>query len=245
MIGGLDWTLEDTYADHMSIRDAAIAYGYSSWCKLFTYEEWNGFSHSIDLAFAENTMRMLDEVLAHPAFHCHSGARTVGIGYPQEVVDRIKHHTLGYSHSQTNATLDGNEETFPLNQTFGFKQFTGLLKPDTYPGPHDFTVSHVTLFGARLDLEIIRTPKTLAADRPGYLEVGGETNFPECGIERVEGWRELETFLKVQEAMSAQADYDRSCFGALKTLPYGYARAETRRYAIQQWICDWGVWPSS
>ncbi|ROT40078.1 phosphoglycerate mutase-like protein [Sodiomyces alkalinus F11] len=242
MIEGLDWTVEDTYSAQTLCPYETVAYGYSSWCNLFTYEEWIGFSYSIDLAFAGNN-----------AFQNPTG-RAVGLGYQQEVIARIKNHTLEYSHSQINVTLDNNEETFPLNQSlyfdfshdtniasiltaFGFKQFAGLLKPDAYPGPHDFTVSHITPFGARLDIEIIRTPKPFAADRSRYLDEGRETkyihfvlnqrtlplgvSFPECDSKRVDGWCELETFLEVQEAMPALADFDHACFGEVDVLPYG------------------------
>lgn len=29
-----------------------VAYGYSRFCELFTYEEWIGFSYSVDLFFS-------------------------------------------------------------------------------------------------------------------------------------------------------------------------------------------------
>ena len=179
--------------------------------------------------------------------------RAVGIGYQQEVIARLRNHTLGYSGSQINVTLDNNTMTFPLNQSlyfdfshdtniasiltaFGLRQFAEPLLPTTYPGPHNFTVSHITPFGARLDIEIIRTPKPLAADRSGYLN--GETtkyvhfvlnqrtvplgwSFPECDVERKDGWCELETFLKVQDAMEGLAKYDYACHGDIPTLPYG------------------------
>lgn len=172
--------------------------------------------------------------------------RAVGIGYQQEVIARLKNHTLGYSGSQINTTLDNNTETFPLNQSlyldfthdtnivsvlaaFGLSQFADKLPNSTYPGPHNFTVSHLTPFGARLDIEIIRTPKPLAADRSGYLPTGGETkyvhfvlnqrtvplgwSFPECDIYRVDGWCEFDTFLQVQDKMPGLADYEQVCHG--------------------------------
>src|SRR6478609_6874936 len=99
--------------------------------------------------------------------------RATGLGYQQEVIARLKNHTLGYSGSQINTTLDGMKETFPLNQSlyfdfshdkdiisiltaFGFRQFAEELPADKYPGDHEFTVSHITPFGARLDIEIIK-----------------------------------------------------------------------------------------
>ncbi len=120
---------------------------------------------------------------------------------------------------------------------FGLTQFSQLLLPSAYPGPHNFTVAHVVPFGARLDIEIIRTPKPLAADRSGYLGTGGETkyihfilnqrtiplgfSFPECDALRVDGWCDLDTFLKVQEEMPKKAKYDEACFGNYKAQPYG------------------------
>ena len=170
------------------------------------------------------------------------------------MIARLKNHTLGYSGSQINVTLDSNTETFPLNQSlyldfthdtnlvsvltaFGFTQFADVLPPTSYPGHHNFTVSHIAPFGARLDMEIIRTPKPLSADRSGYLD-GGETkyihfvlnqrtlplgpSFPECDVNRIDGWCELGTFLKAQEEMPGLAQYDRACFGDYDIQPYGY-----------------------
>lgn len=124
---------------------------------------------------------------------------------------------------------------------FGLTQFADNLQPAQYPGPHNFTVSHITPFGARLDIEIIRAPKPLAADRSGYLsdENGGgkETkyvhfvlnqrtiplglSFKECDASRADGWCELETFLKVQEEMPKLAQFERACFGNYTEYEYG------------------------
>lgn len=180
--------------------------------------------------------------------------RATGIGYQQEVIARLQNHTLGYSGSQINVTLDNNTETFPLNQSlyldfshdtnivsilsaFGLRQFSQLLPNSTNPGSHNFTVSHITPFGARLDIEIIKTPKPLAADRSGYLQTGGETkyvhfvlnqrtvplgwSFPECDEQRLDGWCEFETFLRVQEKMPGLARYDYACHGDYEEPPYG------------------------
>src|SRR5690349_12722495 len=73
-------------------------------CSLFTYEEWTHFEYAQDLYFSYSS-----------AFSSPTG-RAVGIGYVQEFVARLKNHTLGYSGSQINTTLDSSTETFPLNQ---------------------------------------------------------------------------------------------------------------------------------
>lgn len=217
-----------------------MAYGYSAFCDLFTYQEWADFEYSIDLYFSGGS-----------SFSSPTG-RAVGIGYVQEVVARLQNHTLGYSGSQINTTLDNNTATFPLNQSiyfdfshdtnimsiltaFGFKQFASVLPATHYPGPHNLTVSHMEPFGARLDIEVIKTPKPLAADRK-YVD-GEETtyihfilnqrtiplgfSFPGCGADRLDGWCELEAFLKVQSKSTEEAQYEYACFGNYPAEPYG------------------------
>jgi hypothetical protein len=46
-------------------------------------------------------------------------------------------------------------------------------------------------------------------------------SFPECNVNRKDGWCELDTFLKVQEEMADKAKFDYACFGDYPSLPYG------------------------
>ncbi|RKK06336.1 hypothetical protein BFJ66_g15271 [Fusarium oxysporum f. sp. cepae] len=223
MTDGFKWTLADVYAAQKMCPLETAAYGFSRFCDLFTYGEWQSFSYSIDLSFSSGA-----------AFHCATG-RAVGLGYQQEVIARLKNHTLGYSGSQINTTLDGMKETFPLNQSlyfdfshdkdiisiltaFGFRQFAEKLPADKYPGDHEFTVSHITPFGARLDIEIIKAYKPISPARDRYLE-GNDTKY----IHFVLNQRTipLDTFLKVQEEMADKAKFDYACFGDYPSLPYG------------------------
>lgn len=103
-----DWTVTDTYAVQTLCPYETIAYGYSAFCSLFTYDEWVNFEYTLDLGFAGNN-----------GFQSPTG-RAVGVGYVQEVVARLENHTLGYSGSQINTTLDNNTATFPLNQSLYF-----------------------------------------------------------------------------------------------------------------------------
>jgi hypothetical protein len=179
--------------------------------------------------------------------------RAIGLGYQQEIVARLQNHTLGYSGSNINVTLDGNTETFPLNQSLyfdfshdtnivailtalGLTQFAEELPATQHPGKHAFTVSHITPFGARLDIEIIKSPRPVSPQRDGFLD-GKETkyvhfvlnqrtlplgkSFPECGADRKDGWCEFDTFLRVQEAMADAAKFDFACFGDYPKEPYG------------------------
>ncbi|KAI6783807.1 3-phytase A [Emericellopsis cladophorae] len=241
MTSGFEWTTDDVYAAQNMCPYETVAYGYSRFCELFTYQEWQDFGYSIDLAFSGSS-----------AFHSPTG-RAVGLGYQQEVMARLRNHTLGYSGSQINTTLDGMPETFPLNQSlyfdfshdtniasvltaFGLVQFKEDLPADKNPLDHAYKISHITPFGARLDIEVIRTPKPVSPNRDGYLR-GGETkyvhfvlnqrtlplgkSFPECDPGRRDGWCEFDTFVKVQEGMRGKAQYEHACFGKYEATPYG------------------------
>ncbi|KAI9171429.1 3-phytase A [Paramyrothecium foliicola] len=242
MTEGFEWTVQDVYAAQTLCPYETVSYGFSMFCDLFTYEEWRNFGYSIDLFFSGSS-----------SFHSPTG-RAVGLGYQQEVIARLKNHTLGYSGSQINVTLDSSTETFPLNQSlyfdfshdtniasilaaFGLRQFAEDLPATEYPESHQYDISQITPFGARLDIEVIKTPKPLSANREGYLETGGETkyihfvlnqrtlplgkSFSECGADRKDGWCELNTFLKVQESMADLAKYDYACFGDYPSVSYG------------------------
>ncbi|KHO00010.1 3-phytase A precursor [Metarhizium album ARSEF 1941] len=241
MTAGFTWTVEDVYAAQTMCPYETVAYGFSKFCDLFTYKEWRYFGYSVDLLFSSVS-----------GFHSPTG-RAIGLGYQQETMARLKNHTLGYSGSQINVTLDSNTETFPLNQSlyfdfshdtnmvsiltaFGLGQFAEELPANSYPGDHNFTVSHLTPFGARLDMEVIQTPQPLSPNRDGYLR-GGQTKYihfvlnqrtlplgkslPECDASRRDGWCELDTFIKVQDDMAARANFDHACFGDYPAVKYG------------------------
>ncbi|KJZ78314.1 hypothetical protein HIM_02352 [Hirsutella minnesotensis 3608] len=241
MTEGFNWTVDDVYAAQTMCPYETVAYGSSKFCDLFTYQEWQDYGYSVDLFFA-----------AISGFNSPTG-RAIGIGYQQEVMARIKNHTLGYSGSQINVTLDSSTETFPLNQTlyfdfshdtnimsiltaFGLRQLADNLPATRNPGAHNLTIGHITPFGARLDIEIIKTPKPVSPNRDGYLR-GGETkyihfvlnqrtlplgqSFPECDASRKDGWCDLDTFLQVQEGMPLKARFDYACFGDYPKISYG------------------------
>ncbi|KAL8949672.1 MAG: hypothetical protein Q9222_004233 [Ikaeria aurantiellina] len=148
-----------------------VALGYSAFCDLFTYEEWQGFEYSIDLSFAGNNY-----------FQSPTG-RAVGIAYVEEILARLQNHVLTTTGTQANLTLDSDTRTFPLNQTlyfdfshdtniagvltaFGFTQFAPVL-PEMGPIPtnRSLIVSHLQPFAARVDIEIISSPHPLSATR--------------------------------------------------------------------------------
>ncbi|KAF2493802.1 phosphoglycerate mutase-like protein [Lophium mytilinum] len=240
--GGLSWSVHDTYAAQQLCPYETVALGYSRWCGLFTFEEWQGFEYSVDIKFA-----------GWFGFQSPTG-RANEIGYVQEVLARMTHHTINSPTDNVNVTLDNNTLTFPIYQTlnfdfshdtnilgimtaFGLTQFNKTLPP-THIVERELIVSHVTPFAARLDIEIIRTPQPVDANRSAkavYLP-GPPTNYvhfvlnqrtvplglsmQECG-KRDDGWCEMETFLKVQRKQIKLVNFTYACFGDYEPVPYG------------------------
>ncbi|RDW64754.1 putative 3-phytase A [Coleophoma cylindrospora] len=239
-IEGIEWTVFDTYAAQTMCPYETVAYGYSVFCNLFNYSEWESFGYSLDLTFAGSS-----------AFQSPTG-RAIGLGYLQETIARMENHTLGYSGSQINTTLDSSTETFPLNQTlyfdfshdtnimsiltaFGLTQFSQFLPATNFPGPHNLTVAHLEPFGARLDIEIIKTPSPLDKDRkykkgkPAtyvHFVLNQRTvplgwSFDECGRDRLDGWCEFDTLLKALKKEVKKAKFDYACDGSYPAEEYG------------------------
>lgn len=243
---GFEWNISAVYNAQTLCPYETVAYGYSAFCDLFTYEEWEGFEYSIDLSFAGNNY-----------FQSPTG-RAVGIGWVEELLARLEGHLITVPTAQTNVTLDSMPSTFPLNQTlyfdfshdtniaailtaFGLKQFAALLPTSSIARDRQLIVSHLQPFGTRLDVEIIKAPHPIAADRKNpaspYQDPNGpETtyvhfiinqrtlplgeSFPECG-KRADGWCEVNTFLQTQKDSLAKSKYDFSCNGDYPPAPYG------------------------
>jgi len=116
--------------------------------------------------------------------------------------------------------------------SLGFTQFSQFLPANHHPGAHNLTVSQVTPFGARLDIEVIRTPQPVLSNQE-YDANGKETKYlrfklnertlphPECGIDRKDGLCELDTFLELVKGLEEKADYNYACFGDYDAVPYG------------------------
>ncbi|KIV97146.1 hypothetical protein PV10_00928 [Exophiala mesophila] len=173
MSGDYNWTVADSYNAQTLCPYETVAFGYSAWCELFTFEEWQGFEYSIDLQFNGNN-----------GFASPTG-RGVGIGWVEELYERLQGQlpNLPAGSTNINTTLDEMNSTFPLNQTlyfdfshdtnimsvitaFGLKQFAQPLPETGPPADQQLVVSHVTPFAARMVWEIIKAPYPVKAIRP-------------------------------------------------------------------------------
>ena len=119
----MNWTVTDSYNAQSLCAYEEVALGYSAFCGLFTYEEWQGYEYSVDISFAGNN-----------AFQSPTG-RAVGVGYVEEFIARIQHHVITEPTAQINVTLDNNTATFPIHQTlnFDFSHDTNMYVNGTTP----------------------------------------------------------------------------------------------------------------
>lgn len=241
--GNYNWSVADSYNAQTLCPYETVAYGYSNWCGLFTYDEWQGFEYSIDLQFQGN-----DGWLSPTG-------RGVGIGYVEELYARLQGHLYNLDPGATNVnrTLDTMNTTFPLNQSLymdfshdtniysiltaiGLRQFSDKLSNSTITPNRNVTVSHLTPFGARVVWEQITAPQPVKAKRPtgsnltpsDFYDSGNTTRYIHMTIsqrtvplgnsypecgQRDDGWCEMGAFLKVLGGLLDQARYEYSCFG--------------------------------
>ena len=241
--GNYNWTVADSYNAQTLCPYETVAYGYSNWCDLFTYDEWLGFEYSIDLQFQGND-----------GFLSPTG-RGVGIGYVEEFYARLQGHlyNLPAGSTNVNTTLDEMNSTFPISQNlymdfshdtniysiltaFGMEQFSDKLSNSSITPNRNVTVSHITPFGARVVWEQITTPQPLKATRPtgtnltaaDYYNPGNQTSYIHMTISqrtvplgasypqcgnRDDGWCEMGTYLNILGGLLQQARYQYSCFG--------------------------------
>jgi hypothetical protein len=246
---GFNWTVDDSYTAQTLCAYETVSFGYSPFCQLFNYQEWEGFGYSMDI-MASSMMGFGSPV-----------ARASGIGWVEEFLARVQGHLLDVAPGLTssNLTLGSNPVTFPLDQplyfdfahdisimsaltAFGLRQFAGSLPPTGPPRNQQFHASRVVPFAGRLNIEIIQAPHAVKAQRSrgnsqsAYVSGSGKTryvhfmlnkrtvplhaSFDAC-VQRDDGWCELNTFLKIQKESLARAQFDHSCNGNWTLGPYG------------------------
>lgn len=237
-------TVADVYSFQSICAYETVALGFSSFCSLFTYDEWRGYEYSVDLSFAGGS-----------AFQSPAG-RAVGIGWVQELRARLMNQLLTTNGGPANITLDSMASTFPLNQTlyFDFSHDTNIMSiltalglvqfapvlPTTYIMENrSLIVSHLEPFGARLDIEVIQAPSPVAPSRLGgasYLNGSATTyvhfllnqrtlslplNYPASCPARDDGWCTMAGFLNATANAFTTSQYNYSCNGNYPAVPFG------------------------
>ncbi|KOS20622.1 3-phytase A [Escovopsis weberi] len=249
LAGGYNWTIADSYNAQTMCAYQTITAGYSKFCDLFNWNEWEGYGYS-------NTI--MSSSLAGFASPC---GRALGAAWVAEFIARVQGHLPDIAPGTTtaNITQDSSPVAFPLDQGmyldfghdisiwgvimgFGFRQFAEFL-PASGPTPGlKLDVAKITPFAGRIAIEIIEAPHAVNPVRGCegsegvYDTTTGNTSyvhvilnqrtvplhasFPECAY-RDDGWCELSTFLDVAKKNLDKAEYEWSCFGNWTIGAYG------------------------
>ncbi|GAM43864.1 hypothetical protein TCE0_060r19023 [Talaromyces pinophilus] len=250
--GSLNWTVDDTYNAQSMCPYETVALGYSPFCALFSWEEWQGFQYVNDLNLYGNYG------MGSPV------GRAIGLGFVEELIARLQgqipnppEDSIGF-----NKSLDDSAATFPLNQTIyfdfshdnemfsmltalGLTQFGEYLSPTKPSADRSLIGSHIVPFSATFVFEIIKAPGPVRENRSKhcgesvYENTSEETTYIHLVInqrtvplgqsisacrQRDDGWCEISAFIQAQKENIVKANYEESCFGNWSIPAYGEIR---------------------
>ncbi|THH15597.1 hypothetical protein EW146_g4910 [Bondarzewia mesenterica] len=220
-IEGYTLTFEDVYTMQQMCPYETVAIGFSKFCGLFTEEEWEGFDYAMDIFFWYNS------AFGSPV------ARVQGLGYIQELVARLSHTPIETHNSSTNATLNDNPVTFPLNQSLyvdathevvvlnvitalnltSFAAF-GPLPTDHIPKKRFFRVSELAPFSTNIQFQLLSCPAKHADQIRIIINdaVAPLTGIQGCPSDS-HGMCPVDTFVEAQKKIIANTDWIWSCHG--------------------------------
>ncbi|ORY54885.1 histidine phosphatase superfamily [Leucosporidium creatinivorum] len=160
--GNLSFTYTDVLAMMQLCSYETDALGYSSFCPLFTEEEFQVYEQYYDIAFMGNN------------FYGSPVSAAQGKAWVQELVSRLTQTYLtSDADSAANVTLDSNPATFPLNQSIyadaahevsildGLSAmgldalFNGTLPSATTLESGVFSASRVVPFGTQVQIQVL------------------------------------------------------------------------------------------
>ncbi|KAF8626245.1 hypothetical protein AX15_004924 [Amanita polypyramis BW_CC] len=220
-LSGFEFSIEDIYTMQLMCAYETVAIGYSKFCELFTKEEWEGFDYALDLGFWYNS------AFGSPV------ARIQGIGYVQELVARLTHTPIRLHNSSTNATLDDNPITFPLDHSLyvdathevvvlniitalNLTSFasSGPLPATHIPRNRSFRSSQLAPFATNVQFQLLEC-STIPETQIRIIINDGVaplTGIRGCPKQR-DGMCSMNQFVAAQKQIIAQTDWIHDCYG--------------------------------
>ncbi|KAI0736900.1 phosphoglycerate mutase-like protein [Fomitopsis betulina] len=224
---GLNLTIEDVYTMQQMCAYETVAIGYSKFCELFTEEEWKDFDYAMDLYF------WYDSAFGAPL------SKVLGVGYIQELVARLTQTPIESHNSSTNATLDDNPLTFPLNQSLYVDAThevvvlhvitalnlttlaaNGPLPADHIPKGQTFKASHLAPFATNIQFQLlscssIPDPQIRVIINDGVVPLTGIRGCPD----QEHGMCPVATFVTAQKEIIQETDWEWGCHGDWQVPP--------------------------
>ncbi|KAH8929993.1 phosphoglycerate mutase-like protein [Atractiella rhizophila] len=231
MTEGMEWTTQDVFDAQTVCPYEVVALGASSFCSIFTEEEWRGFDYAWDIYFWYATG------------HGAPTSAAVGIGWVQELVSRLTKEPIQTHNSSTNATYH-TPQLFPLNQpiyvdathdsvfppiltALNFTLFSrGGPLPSTHippPEKRSYVTTRVAPFAANLQIQVMTCEDDANEQRDGREKedvVRFILNDAVLPLEDIkgcasdeEGRCKLETVVSALKERIQEVDFAEDCFG--------------------------------
>ncbi|TFK56975.1 phosphoglycerate mutase-like protein [Heliocybe sulcata] len=220
---GVNLTVSDVYSMQQACAYETVALGFSEFCGLFTQAEWEGFEYSngSDVSFWYNNGP------GNPT------SAAMGLGWVSELVARLTQTQPTEAFAETNATLNSNPATFPVNQpiyvdathdtvisailtTMNMTSFlrTGPLPTDHIPYDNSYIVSQISPFGSNLVGQVLSCPASNVSTHIRWIL--NDAVLPLTGIqgcpEDPNGLCALSTFISAYKQRIAEVDYNFDCY---------------------------------
>ncbi|KAG6828355.1 hypothetical protein H0H92_008243 [Tricholoma furcatifolium] len=219
---GFDLSIEDVYMMQQMCAYETVAIGYSKFCELFTKQDWEGFNYAYESSFGSPV------------------ARVQGYGWIKELVARLTHTKITEHNLATNATLDDNTTTFPLDHSLyvdatheavilniitalNLTNFAeaGPLPYTHIPHKRSFETSKLAPFATNVQFQLLECasipdPQIRIIINDGVAPL---TSIDGCPKQH-DGMCPVDAFVKAQKAILAEIDWDYECKGNW-TVPEG------------------------
>ncbi|KAJ3564373.1 hypothetical protein NP233_g8339 [Leucocoprinus birnbaumii] len=226
-IPGFDLTIKDVYNMQEMCAYETVGLGYSKFCELFTEDEWEGFDYALDLRF------WYDYGFGAPL------ARIQGIGWVQELVARLTHEPVITHNTSTNAILDSNPITFPLNHSLYVDvshktvmlsimtalNLTSFAEEGPLPYTHilktrKFRSSEIIAFGSSIQFQLL---ECTSLDGPQIRIIINDGVVPLTGIRgcpaKADGMCPVAVFVEAMRELIRDADWTWDCNGDWEVPP--------------------------
>jgi len=228
LLEGVKLDYEDVYVMQMLCAYETVSLGYSAFCSLFTRSEWEGFEYALDLYYY---------------YGYGPGAPTAraqGAGYTMELLARLTHTPIAEHRTSTNATLDDDPITFPLDQSF-YADAThevvvsqvltmlnltaiwdgGRLTPYEMNKHRRFKTGKIVPFATNLQFQLLscpahENPSLRATQQLRIILNDAPVSFAGvrgCPEDAIEGLCPVKTFVKAQREVLKGVDWDWTCHG--------------------------------
>ncbi|KAF7292081.1 Phosphoglycerate mutase-like protein [Mycena indigotica] len=226
-IKGLPLTPSILFAMQQLCAYETVALGYSTFCPLFTDDEWTGYSYGNDLAFW---------------YSFGPGNPTTsaqGIGYAQELLSRLTQTRITKFDTSINASIATNETLFPFGQpiyvdathdtiisailtamNFTALAAEGPLPTDHIPPNHVYIVNNVAPFASNIVTQVLTCPAPAtpsANTKPTHIRmILNDAVLPLTGLAgcqpNSDGTCPLDTFVSALQKRIGEVDYQFDCF---------------------------------